>query len=110
MVSGKSIDEEQVQALVEQTDLIFAHNAYFDRVMVEKHWPCFSEKPWSCTFQSVDWLREGFTAGKLTTSECSSAGFTTAIQLWQTARPALHLRKLYQSQIGRCWKSCEKVL
>ena len=36
MVSGKSIDEEQVQALVEQTDLIFAHNVYFDRVMVEK--------------------------------------------------------------------------
>ena len=65
MVSGKSIDEEQVQALVEQTDLIFAHNAYFDRVMVEKHWPCFSKKPWACTFQSVDWLREGFTAGKL---------------------------------------------
>ena len=45
MVSGKSIDEEQVQALVEQTDLIFAHNAYFDRVMVEKHWPCFPRNP-----------------------------------------------------------------
>ena len=35
MVNGKSIDEEQVQTLVEQTDLIFAHNAYFDRVMAE---------------------------------------------------------------------------
>ena len=45
MVSGKSINEEKVQTLVEQSELIFAHNAYFDRVMLEKHWPCFSEKP-----------------------------------------------------------------
>ena len=65
MVSGQSIDEAMVRVLVEQSDLIFAHNAFFDRVMVEKHWPCFSEKPWACTFQSIDWLREGFTAGKL---------------------------------------------
>ena len=65
MVSGQSIDEAKVQLLVEQSDLIFAHNAFFDRVMVEKHWPCFSEKPWACTFKSIDWLREGFSAGKL---------------------------------------------
>ena len=65
MVSGQSIDEAKVRLLVEQSDLIFAHNAFFDRVMVEKHWPCFSEKPWACTFKSIDWLREGFSAGKL---------------------------------------------
>ena len=29
------------------------------------HRPCFADKPWACTFQSIDWLREGFTAGKL---------------------------------------------
>jgi len=23
------------------------------------------DKPWACTLNSVDWLREGFTAGKL---------------------------------------------
>ena len=65
MVRGQSIDEARVRLIVEQSDLIFAHNAFFDRVMVEKHWPCFSEKSWACTFQSIDWLREGFTAGKL---------------------------------------------
>ena len=65
MVLGQSIDEARVRLIVEQSDLIFAHNAFFDRVMVEKHWPCFSEKSWACTFQSIDWLREGFTAGKL---------------------------------------------
>ena len=65
MVSGQSIDETKVRLIVEQSDLIFAHNAFFDRVMVEKHWPCFSKIPWACTFKSIDWLREGFSAGKL---------------------------------------------
>ena len=65
MVTGRSIDETRVNELVERADLIFAHNAIFDRTMVEKHWSCFVDKPWACTFHSVDWLREGFTAGKL---------------------------------------------
>ena len=33
--------------------------------MVERHWDCFAEEPWVCTLNSVDWLREGFSAGKL---------------------------------------------
>lgn len=26
---------------------------------------CFIDKPWACTLNAVDWLREGFSAGKL---------------------------------------------
>ena len=33
--------------------------------MVERHWDCFVEKPWACTLNDVDWLREGFSTGKL---------------------------------------------
>ena len=65
MVAGKSIDEAVVAAVVADADLVIAHNANFDRVMVERHWDCFAEKPWACTLSSVDWLREGFSAGKL---------------------------------------------
>jgi DNA polymerase-3 subunit epsilon len=65
MVRGQRIDGDKIREIVDKADLIFAHNAYYDRVMVEKHWPWFSEKPWACTFQSIDWLREGFAAGKL---------------------------------------------
>ncbi|MEO9781614.1 MAG: 3'-5' exonuclease [Sedimentitalea sp.] len=64
-VAGRTIDTSAVETLVAHADLIIAHNASFDRVMVEKHWPCFAEKPWGCTLTSVDWLREGFSAGKL---------------------------------------------
>jgi len=65
MVAGKSIDEAAVSAVVADADLVIAHNAYFDRAMVERQWDCFVEKPWACTLNSVDWLREGFSAGKL---------------------------------------------
>jgi DNA polymerase-3 subunit epsilon len=65
MVAGKSIDEEAVTSIVAGADLIIAHNASFDRPMVERHWGCFAHKPWACTLDGVYWLREGFSAGKL---------------------------------------------
>ena len=65
MVSGLSIDAATVDVMTAEVDLVIAHNAGFDRAMVEKHWPCFAQKPWGCTLISIDWLREGFAAGKL---------------------------------------------
>ena len=65
MVAGRTIDAGKVDHIVEQSDLIIAHNARFDRAMVERHWACFSKKPWTCTYGSIDWLHEGFAAGKL---------------------------------------------
>jgi len=65
MLVGKEIQNERVEDLVEQAGVVIAHNAKFDRVMVEKLWPAFASKHWGCTFTGVDWLREGFTAGKL---------------------------------------------
>ena len=65
MVTGKSIDPDHVAAVVEGADLVIAHNAEFDRPMVERHWECFREKPWGCSLKAVDWLHEGFSAGKL---------------------------------------------
>lgn len=64
-VAGKTIDAAIVEALVSKADLVIAHNASFDRVMVEKHWPIFSTVPWGCSYSSIEWLREGFSAGKL---------------------------------------------
>jgi len=65
MVAGKSIDDAAVANVVANANLIIAHNASFDRPMVERHWNCFAEKPWACTLTSVEWLREGYGSGKL---------------------------------------------
>lgn len=64
-VAGETIDGSVVEALVAEADLIIAHNASFDRVMVEKLWPCFASKTWACTLTDIAWLEEGFAAGKL---------------------------------------------
>jgi DNA polymerase-3 subunit epsilon len=65
MLKGQSIDAKLINSVVDQADLIIAHNANFDRPMVEKLWPVFKTKPWSCSLRSVDWLREGYSGGKL---------------------------------------------
>jgi DNA polymerase-3 subunit epsilon len=64
-VAGKTIDPNIVEELVGAADLVIAHNAQFDRPMVEKLLPTFKTKPWACSLTGVDWLREGFAAGKL---------------------------------------------
>lgn len=64
-LKGQSINPEVIARLVQQSDLVIAHNSRFDRPMVEKLWPIFKTKPWGCSLTSVDWLREGYSGGKL---------------------------------------------
>jgi len=64
-VKGKVVDEAKLKALVAKADLIIAHNASFDRPMLERVWPCFADKPWGCSLADIDWRAEGFGAGKL---------------------------------------------
>ena len=64
-VKGKAVDDMRLNALVAEADLIIAHNAAFDRPMLERIWPCFADKPWACSFADIDWRAEGFGAGKL---------------------------------------------
>lgn len=65
MVVGRSIDPEHVKAIIEPAHLIIAHNAAFDRPMVEKHWPLFEDKHWACSFVDIDWKGEGVGSSKL---------------------------------------------
>jgi DNA polymerase III subunit epsilon len=65
MVEGHTIDTERVNAIIEGAQLIIAHNAGFDRPMVEKHWPLFQDKHWACSFIDIDWKSEGVGSAKL---------------------------------------------
>jgi DNA polymerase-3 subunit epsilon len=65
MVRGRTIDAARVKAIVESAHLIIAHNASFDRPMVEKHWPIFQEKHWACSFVDIDWKAEDIGSAKL---------------------------------------------
>jgi len=65
MVLNKTIDSKSIEKIINETDLIIAHNASYDRPMVEQHWDCFKNVSWACTFKSINWLQEGFSSAKL---------------------------------------------
>lgn len=65
MVAGQVIDPERIRALIEPAHIVIAHNAAFDRPMVEKHWPLFESKHWACSFAEIDWKSEGVGSAKL---------------------------------------------
>ena len=43
MVINKKIDSKEVEKIINSSDLIVAHNASYDRPMVEQHWDCFKK-------------------------------------------------------------------
>ena len=65
MVQGQRIDDAAVNALVQEADLVVAHNAGFDRPFVEARWPAFAGKAWGCSFMGIDWKKEGSGSAKL---------------------------------------------
>jgi DNA polymerase III subunit epsilon len=65
MVRGQRIDDVAVRALVDQADLVIAHNAGFDRPFMEARFPFLAEKPWACSFMEIDWKALGAGSAKL---------------------------------------------
>jgi DNA polymerase-3 subunit epsilon len=60
MVAGKVLDDADLARALEGVQLVIAHNAGFDRPMVERHWPLFEGVAWACSCDEVDWKGEGF--------------------------------------------------
>tara|TARA_B100000131_G_C18059789_1_gene589963 strand:+ start:570 stop:1427 length:858 start_codon:yes stop_codon:yes gene_type:complete len=64
MVAGKNIDWREVDLLIENSELIVAHNASFDRSFIDKNSTKSSHKIWACSVNDIDWLKRGFTSTK----------------------------------------------
>ena len=65
MVAGQSIDPAEVTAFATGSALVIAHNAAFDRRVLEKLSETFSVLPWACSMTQVDWAAEGYEGTKL---------------------------------------------
>ena len=65
MVRGQRIDDARVTEMVQQADLIVAHNAAFDRPFVEVRLPVFATRAWNCSFAGIDWKAQGSGSAKL---------------------------------------------
>lgn len=64
-VEGQVIDGATVDELVKSASLIIAHNASFDRPMVESIWPVFKKMAWACSYRDVNWREQGFSGSSL---------------------------------------------
>ena len=60
-VAGKRITDDQVAQFLTGAELVVAHNAGFDRPMVERTFPGagFDEIAWHCSLAQVDWEERG---------------------------------------------------
>ena len=55
MVRGQRIDEARIAALLADSVLVIAHNARFDRQVIERRLPGFAEKHWGCSCEDIPW-------------------------------------------------------
>lgn len=65
MVKGKHMNDQRLNDMMQDVDLVIAHNASFDRPFVEKRWPLFSSKKWACSIKDIDWRHNGIGSAKL---------------------------------------------
>lgn len=64
-VRGRRIDDAMVAEIAAGANLVIAHNAGFDRPLVEKRFPFFKSLAWACSVADVDWHRAGIRDRKL---------------------------------------------
>jgi DNA polymerase-3 subunit epsilon len=65
MVAGRRLDDAMVEQLLEGVGLVIAHNAEFDRPILERRLPTFKSLPWCCSMRQVRWREEGMGATSL---------------------------------------------
>ena len=62
-IAGRSIDENQVAAMLTSCDGVVAYNAGFDRPFVEKMIDRHVAVPWGCAMADVPWRKLGYETG-----------------------------------------------
>lgn len=55
MVRGKVLDIATIEAALDSCDIVIAHNAAFDRPMLERVSRKFVDKYWGCSMSQVNW-------------------------------------------------------
>lgn len=65
MLAGKQFDDARVDQFIENADLVIAHNAGFDRGMIEARFPQFASLNWACSMREVKWKEIGFSSTSL---------------------------------------------
>jgi DNA polymerase-3 subunit epsilon len=65
MVAGHRIDASAVESFVQDSVIVIAHNAAFDRKFAERFWSVFEQMAWGCSATEVEWRQHGFAGAQL---------------------------------------------
>lgn len=65
MVKDQHLDDNEINSWLEKSDIIIAHNAAFDRQMLERRLPAACNTNWACTFNDINWKEEDISSLKL---------------------------------------------
>ena len=71
---GRRIDDRVANDIISSADIVIAHNAAFDRPMVEKRLTALPIKQWACSCVEIDWAAAGF-EGRSLGWLCAQAGW-----------------------------------
>lgn len=71
---GRRIDDRVATDIISSADVVIAHNAAFDRPMVEKRLTDLPTKQWACSCVEIDWATAGF-EGRSLGWLCAQAGW-----------------------------------
>jgi len=71
---GRRIDDRIAIDIISSADVVVAHNAAFDRPMVEKRLTALPAKQWACSCVEIDWAAAGF-EGRSLGWLCAQAGW-----------------------------------
>ena len=73
-VAGRHIDELAAINILASADLVIAHNAQFDRPMVERRLSNLPQLAWACSCHEINWREAGF-EGRSLGWLCAQAGY-----------------------------------
>jgi len=91
MLQGKKLDEKEIEHWLEKADVIIAHNAAYDRQILEQRLTAGSDANWACTINDIDWLGEGIGSRKLDYVAYQMGFFFDAHRAVNDALATLHL-------------------
>ena len=91
MLQGQHLDDEEITTWLRKASLVIAHNASFDRAMLERRLPQVKECAWGCSFADIDWQAEGVGGRKLDYLAFCMGFFFDGHRAVNDAQATLHL-------------------
>jgi DNA polymerase-3 subunit epsilon len=94
LLKGRRIDADAVTAQLADVNLIVAHNANFDRRVLERAFPTLPICNWACSMVEIDWAAQGAAGRRLGDLLAMFGLFNAAHRAGADAKALLHLLSL----------------